>query len=284
MTSVVTKSSDVGLSASRNAIILIAFSPRMSILRGGGKAYQDILVVKGRDRIAEFYEKMTSNKKEILCISAPHDAKFFDATIKKAAAAFMANGTKLKILTSVDRESLASAKDLLVLGDVRHADSAAGMNILLADDEVLVSPATFQTKNQNAIWSNVRDYVDHYRTIFDNLWASSHSVSGRMEALEQQIRIDELKAEMSGRLKKIGFKVQNKIEGVSKMAHEFAIVATRKDESIVVDVMGPSNDIQGAIINFVVKCIDVPAKHKLLVALSDLEAIETSQATTLLAA
>jgi hypothetical protein len=241
-------------------------------MKEGGKALQDMLVVKGHRPIAEFCHNMVARaKKEVLHVSIPYDGRFFEA-----ARGALGQGAQLRLLTSVDAGSLEVAKKLQDVCEIRHIDASAGLNVTLVDgDEVLITPPTLS--GQSAIWSSLRDYVDHYRATFEGLWSSSTPVHDRIAVVENRARVAGLIQSMRKVLEEGGFSISESLKGTSGLLHNFSVVAqgSKGATVVVVDVAGAGQDPQSSLIGFIVKCMDVRADHKLLVTLADPGAIST---------
>jgi hypothetical protein len=220
--------------------------------------------------MAEFYSGMLGRaKKEVLHVSVPFDSRFFGAFAKDA------KGARVRVLTSIDDASIEKVKELEGACEIRHVGTSAGVNITLVDgEEVLLAPdASAAKRGQSAIWSSVRDYVDHYRAIFENLWTTSTGVRDRVLQVEAQARISGLLLSMSELLGNAGFTTRKTIKGASGLTHEFSLVAEDKHGTVVViDVVG--GDSQIAMLGFVVKCMDIKADCKMLVPISDTANIE----------
>jgi sugar-specific transcriptional regulator TrmB len=253
----------------------ISAQTRINIMKEGGKALQDILIVKGTQSIGEFYKSMLSRaKRQVLHISVPYDTELF-GTLASDSLAWAGRKVEMQVLTAIDGSSLGDIKDLGKRCKVRHVDAKAGVNITIMDgEEVMLTPAAgggAKSRGQSAIWSNVRDYVEHYRIMFDNLWSSSAAMADRIALLEAQEKVAKMASSMRQTLEGAGFKIQNVVKGASGLVHEFSIAATGEHGTVVlVDVAGPEKpDLQAAVIGFVVKCMDVKADHKLLVTLLD---------------
>lgn len=252
---------------------------RINIIKEGGRALQDVLVVKGQQTMAEFYQgMMVRAKKEVLHVSIPYDTVFFDAARKAVGG-----NVKIRALTAVDASSLARVKELSQYSpsscEVRHVDGSAGINVTLVDgEEVLLTPHTSssssaptETSGQSAIWSSLRDYVDHYRSMFDGLWSSSAPAQERVAQVEGQARLAELASAIRKSLKDAGFSVKDTLRGASGLTHSFAIVAEGKGRTIVADVAVPEKgqDLQTSLIGFVIKCMDIKADHKVLITAAE---------------
>ncbi|MEM2140801.1 helix-turn-helix domain-containing protein [Nitrososphaera sp.] len=238
---------------------------RINIMKEGGKALEDILIVKGTQPISELYRSMLARaKRHVLHISVPYDAAFFDS-ISRDTLAGAGKKLKVRVLTAIEKDSLGKVR-ALERCEVRHVDAKAGVNITLADDEVMLTPAA-GSRGQSAIWSSVRDYVDHYSAMFESLWSSSSAMSDRIKAIEDQEKAARALASAVQLLKGAGFEIQKQLKGASGLSHEFAIVAQGKGGTVVLDIAG--QDTQAAVIGFLVKCMDVKADHKILVTLSD---------------
>ncbi|MFQ5941899.1 MAG: hypothetical protein ACE5KA_09410, partial [Nitrososphaerales archaeon] len=135
----------------------------------------------------------------------------------------------------------------------------------------------------SAIWSNVREYVEHYKTIFGNLWDGSSEISKRIEMIERQAQLERFAEKMRGSLKDLGYEMKKSIDGISGLTHDFHTIATNsKTKDTIVIEMNTSKrkeEVLVSLVNFVAKCIDVEAKNKLYVtmlAADDLEELASA--------
>ncbi len=240
---------------------------RINIMKEGGRALEDILIVKGAQPIAEFYRNMLARaKSHVLHMSVPYDT-VFDA-LSGDALAKAGNKVKVRVLTSIEKDTLQMIRAIEERSEVRHIDAKAGINITLVDDEILLTPAA-GSRGQSAIWSSVRDYVEHYSTMFDSLWSSSTAMADRVAVIEAQEKVSRLVSSMRLLLEGAGLKIQKDLKGASGLVHEFSMAAAGERGTVIVDIAAPDKDLQTAVIGFLVKCMDVRADHKVLVTLAD---------------
>lgn len=239
---------------------------RINIMKEGGRALEDMLILKGAQPISEFYRSMLARaKRHVLHVSVPYDAVLFDASRDALAG----KGVKVRVLTSIEKDSLGRLQALQDGAEVRHTDAKAGVNVTIVDDEIMLTPAA-ESRGQSAMWSSVRDYVEHYAATFESLWSSSKAMADRAALIEAQEKASQLVLSLQVLAQDAGLKLRKTLKGTSGLEHEFSLVATDERRAVVVDVAGPDRpDLPTSIIGFMVKCMDIKADHKILVTLAD---------------
>lgn len=246
---------------------------KINALKGGAQTLQDIIIVKGWKNVSEIFANMLSNaKKEVYYIAVPYDQKFFDPALTRFTTSLREKDVKINVLTTVERDSLERIKFLKDFVNVKHTDLAIGMNILIIDNvETLLLPPAIEMGTPSAIWSNLRDYMEYYKNIFNNLWDSALGVSRRIEEIDEHLQVEELVTDAKRSLKDLGCVIKKSIKGKSGLSHDFSIVASQPEteEIIVIDVAGAKKMemFKFSLVNFVSKCIDIDAKNKLLVTM-----------------
>ncbi|MFQ5969559.1 MAG: helix-turn-helix domain-containing protein [Nitrososphaerales archaeon] len=257
----------------------IGAETRISALKSGGSTFQDIIILRGWKNVSSFYANMLSNaKSQVSFISVPYDVKFFDVAIQKSIAQFNHKNVKLNVLTSITPDVIERLKRIGNFADVRHIELPAGMNVLLIDErEVLILPSATHAR-LTAIWSNVREYVEHYKTIFSNLWDGSSEISCRMVLIEQQVQLEKLGKKMQQSLKDLGYEMKGSIVGISGLTHDFHIIASHSNtkETTVIDINGSKRKeaVLVSLVNFVAKCIDLEVKDKLFITMLTSDEVE----------
>lgn len=257
---------------------------RIKVLKEGGSAFQDILIVKGPKNIEEFCINMIETAKdEVCCIGVPFDGKLFSTSLEGPLRGLKQRRVKMKILTSIQNEILESIKSLTDFAEIKHTDAGFGMNVLLVDNSrILIIPSiNLKAFVANAVWSSISDFVQHYRGIFSNLWQNATDASIKISQIEESIYLSKLSGELAQSFSDHGYKIEKSMKGISGSSHEFALIAKRRGkqssassrqaqqyETLVVDISA-SQDLESAknaLLGFVVKCIDIEADSKIFVS------------------
>ncbi len=256
---------------------------RIKVLKEGGSAFQDILIVKGMKNIEEFWANMIETaKSEVCCIGVPFDGKLFSTYLEGPLSRLRQRGVEVKILTSIHSEILETVKSLTGIAEVRHTDAGFGMNVLLVDNSrILIIPSiNLKAFVANAVWSSISDFVQHYRGIFSNLWQDATEASAKISQMEEVIYLANLGKELVQRFSDRGYRIEKSLKGISGSSHEFALMVRRRKQSpgsgrqaqhgttLVADISA-SQDLEStknAFLGFVVKCIDIEADRKIFIS------------------
>ena len=257
---------------------------RIKVLKEGGTAFQDNLLVKGTRNIEEFCVNMIgAAKNEISYVGIPFDDKVFGDSVDSSLKNLNQKGVKVRILTSVQNEIAEIVKSLASFAEIRHIDTAMGLNMLLVDKSKIMVFPSINPKNlsASAIWSSINDFIHPYDSLFANLWQNALDVSQKITQLEEEIYKDRLSKELVRYFSDHGYEIGLSLKGVSGSMHNFDLVGRRKEKSsvlsaksgqhpkiLVVDISASQDRelAKNALLGFIVQCIDIEADRKIFLS------------------
>ena len=107
--------------------------------------------------------------------------------IKKAFLDAKNRGVHLRYITEITRDNLPYCKELVkIVHELRHLDGIKG-NFMISEDEYIAPLILFESGKiaYQAIYSNVREVVEHQQYVFENLWANAIPAEERMKEIEE---------------------------------------------------------------------------------------------------
>jgi two-component system sensor histidine kinase VicK len=107
--------------------------------------------------------------------------------LKKAFLAAKYRGVKLRYITEITRDNIIYCKQLMTMVDeLRHLDAIKG-NFYVSETGYL-APATFHEAGKSAaqaIFSNVKEIIEHQKYVFETLWSKTVSAEQRIREIEE---------------------------------------------------------------------------------------------------
>jgi signal transduction histidine kinase len=107
--------------------------------------------------------------------------------LKKAFLAAKKRGVKLRYITEITKDNLSYCKQLMTMVDeLRHLDAIKG-NFYINETGYL-APATFHEAGKSAaqaIYSNVKEIIEHQEYVFETLWSKTISAEQRIREIEE---------------------------------------------------------------------------------------------------
>lgn len=107
--------------------------------------------------------------------------------LKEAFLAAKSRGVKLRYITEITRDNIFYCKQLMTMVDeLRHLDAIKG-NFYVSETGYL-APATFHEAGKSAaqaIYSNVKEIIEHQKYVFDTLWSKTVSAEQRIREIEE---------------------------------------------------------------------------------------------------
>jgi hypothetical protein len=107
--------------------------------------------------------------------------------LKKAFLAAKKRGVKLRYITEITKDNISYCKQLMTMVDeLRHLDAIKG-NFYLSETGYL-APATFHEAGKSAaqaIYSNVKEIIEHQKYVFETLWSKTVSAEQRIREIEE---------------------------------------------------------------------------------------------------
>lgn len=107
--------------------------------------------------------------------------------LKEAFLAAKSRGVKLRYITEITRDNIFYCKQLMTMVDeLRHLDAIKG-NFYVSETGYL-APATFHEAGKSAaqaIYSNVKEIIEHQKYVFETLWSRTVSAEQRIREIEE---------------------------------------------------------------------------------------------------
>lgn len=107
--------------------------------------------------------------------------------LKEAFLAAKNRGVKLRYITEITRDNIFYCKQLMTMVDeLRHLDAIKG-NFYVSETGYL-APATFHEAGKSAaqaIYSNVKEIIEHQKYVFETLWSKTVSAEQRIREIEE---------------------------------------------------------------------------------------------------
>jgi two-component system sensor histidine kinase VicK len=107
--------------------------------------------------------------------------------LREAFLAAKSRGVKLRYITEITRDNIFYCKQLMTMVDeLRHLDAIKG-NFYVSETGYL-APATFHEAGKSAaqaIYSNVKEIIEHQKYVFETLWSKTVSAEQRIREIEE---------------------------------------------------------------------------------------------------
>jgi two-component system, OmpR family, sensor histidine kinase VicK len=166
-------------------------------------------ILKSPHEISDDILRLTENSSNIsLCfvVQQPQltDSKFFDLYSRvlqnygrKANDDENSSGSKnaIRWITTIDNnDEIPLIRILLGLGmQIRHSKFLTPMSFIIGNREVVASieKMIFDEGINSALFSNERPYIEHFKTVFEELWNNSVDAVERIKNIEEAISVGE---------------------------------------------------------------------------------------------
>ena len=96
-------------------------------------------------------------------------------------------GVYLRYITEITRDNLTYCKELMqIVHELRHLDGVKG-NFMVSESEYIAPLILFEPGKiaYQAIYSNVKEVVEHQQYVFENLWTKAISAEERIKEIEE---------------------------------------------------------------------------------------------------
>jgi sugar-specific transcriptional regulator TrmB len=223
------------------------------------------IIGTNEEYIKTYKDMIESSTEEIIILK--NQLQTLPITIEGLQAA-SDRGIKIRLLTQVDFNSLTDIKQILRLAQVKHDTTGINLRLLIIDrEEVMVHIPRWEEMGQ-AIWSNLKDYVDAMLQVFEDRWVDGIPAQEILPRfLSQQVFMESLKLAKKA-LEEAGWVVEvpGRVVGASGVEHSFSLVAkslVQPDRPLVLDML-VEEDAIGQIVMLSVKVRDVKPVVQLL--------------------
>src|SRR5947208_9718948 len=107
--------------------------------------------------------------------------------IRKAFLQSKDRGIYLRYITEITKENLSYCKELIkIVDELRHLDAIKG-NFMVSESEYIAPLILFEHGKiaPQAVYSNIKEVVEHQQYVFDNFWNNAIPAEERMKEIEE---------------------------------------------------------------------------------------------------
>lgn len=147
----------------------------------------DQIVKKGKEILETSFEFMACLRFSGMRLA--HN-NYFDVYEKIMDKSRRGDHDGIRIVTSINKDSVELIKAFLTKGvDVRHVKNLPPIDFSLSDKEIVatIQKSDYDETSQNLLVSNEAAYLDHFVSIFEELWKSGIEAQSRINAIEEGV-------------------------------------------------------------------------------------------------
>ena len=161
---------------------------------------REIKVLRNIDEIIKKGREILDNSVEFLgCMSYSGLRlvynNYFDAYEKVMDKHKKNEHNGIKLVTSIDKDSIDLAKSFLKIGvEIRHVKNLPPIDFAASDREIIATIQKSETSEmiQNLLVSNEAAYLDHFVSIFEELWKNGIDAADRIRDIEEGIDLADI--------------------------------------------------------------------------------------------
>ena len=179
----------------------------------------DQIVKKGKEILETSFEFMACLRFSGLLLAYNN---YFDIYEKVTEKGKRGDHDGIRIVTSINKDSVDLIRDFLDIGvDIRHVKNLPPIDFSLSDKEIVatIQKSDYGAMGQNLLSSNEAAYLDHFVSIFEELWKSGIEAQSRINAIEEGVDSEGIEI------------IQNPVE-IQNL--EYSLVKSANDEILVI--------------------------------------------------
>jgi signal transduction histidine kinase len=178
---------------------------QLSMTEGDMRGYlnsvlKDIKVLRNVDEIVK-------KGKEVLDTSVDFSAclrasglllvrnNYFDTVEKVMEKARLGDHDGIRIVTSINKDSVELIETFLELGvQIRHVKNLPPIDFSVSDKEMVatIQKSDYGEMGQNLLSSNETAYIDHFTSVFDELWKNGVEAESRINAIKEGVDSEDI--------------------------------------------------------------------------------------------
>ncbi|MGI8833903.1 MAG: hypothetical protein ACR2IS_14865, partial [Nitrososphaeraceae archaeon] len=149
-------------------------------------------------------------------------SNYFDVFVKVIEKSRRGDHDGIRIVTSINKESVGLIRAFLDIGvEIRHVKNLPPIDFSLSDKEIVatIQKSNYGEMSQNLLVSNEAAYLDHFVSIFEELWKGGIQAQSRINAIEEGVDSEGIEI------------IQNPVE-IQNL--EYSLVKSANDEILVI--------------------------------------------------
>ena len=120
---------------------------------------------------------------------------YFDTVEKIMEKARHGDHDGIRIVTAINRENVELVSAFLKIGvQIRHVKNLPPIDFSVSDKEILatIQKSDYGEMGQNLLSSNETAYIDHFSSVFDELWKNGIEAQSRINAIEEGVDSEDI--------------------------------------------------------------------------------------------
>jgi two-component system sensor histidine kinase VicK len=149
-------------------------------------------IIYGQENVVAALLQILSWAKNMVDICADFRAPSVSIEVEpynKALLDLKSRGIRFRQITEITKDNLSFSKELMRVAEVRHLDGVKG-NFIISEKEYLAPVVLFQKGKLTSeiIHSNVRDFVEQHKYLFETLWTKAIPAQQKIQEIEEGIK------------------------------------------------------------------------------------------------
>ena len=178
---------------------------QLSMTEGDMRRYlnsvlKDIKVLRNVDEIVKKGKDVLDTSVDFSACLKPSGLQlirnnYFDTVEKVVKKIRNGDHDEIRIVTSVNRENVELVGAFLKIGvQIRHVKNLPPIDFSLSDKEILatIQKSDYGEMGQNLLSSNETAYIDHFSSVFDELWKNGIEAQSRINAIEEGVDSEDI--------------------------------------------------------------------------------------------
>ena len=178
---------------------------QLSMTEGDMRRYlnsvlKDIKVLRNVDEIVKKGKDVLDTSVDFSACLRPSGLQlirnnYFDTVEKVVKKIRDGDHDGIRIVTSVNREYVELVGAFLKIGvQIRHVKNLPPIDFSVSDKEILatIQKSDYGEMGQNLLSSNETAYIDHFSSVFDELWKNGIEAQSRISAIEEGVDSEDI--------------------------------------------------------------------------------------------
>jgi two-component system sensor histidine kinase VicK len=149
-------------------------------------------IIYGQENVVAALLQILSWAKNMVDICADFRAPSVSIEVEpynKALLDLKSRAIRFRQITEITKDNLSFSKELMRVAEVRHLDGVKG-NFIISEKEYLAPVVLFQKGKLTSeiIHSNVRDFVEQHKYLFETLWTKAIPAQQKIQEIEEGIK------------------------------------------------------------------------------------------------
>lgn len=200
-----------------------------------GETPQQFTNIRSFEEYSQRFNSMINNAEETIDIIIN---RIQDLSLPIRDIIMAGHARNMRIMTIIDESQSEKLNQVMKAAEIRHITTNTNLSLLIVDNRESLLTTDSQNSSTQAIWSNLKAYVETMTVVFKDFWRNASPAQRRYQELMAQQNKEEITQILNDSLQQKGWtiSVPGNLTGITGINYTFDLIAENENKIIGLNI------------------------------------------------